>query len=301
MKKIILLLLSFCCVHAYAQRVENVHAKQSGDRIYIYYDLVHPSCNDKFDVAVLASVNDGSRKKLSSVSGDVGDDILPGKQKRIKWEVLDEVDNLNTVRFYIQVEPAETKTQVKTHVTTRVHYGRYTPPKYHTSICNKPEKTNKPKKRKSKGLFFAYNASESMHYGGRIGRLNAIGSYMAVRVGNGAPGEDNPFSTGSFMVGPSLRLIKTRSVKIYAYGGLGVGRWYTGQDVPFRDRQDLFPGTSPTSRPPSAQDAFATGLEYEWGGIVTLGRLTFTGGITTLRDYRSEATFGLGFTFGSNY
>lgn len=322
MKKIALLFLCFSCSMLFAQRVENVHAKQAGDRIYIYYDLISSPDYENFDVAILASVNDGSRIKLREVSGEVGQHIRPGTNKRVVWDVMEEVSDIRSVRFYVQAIPHETS-----RPRVSVHYDRFDwpePDRYHTEIrCDdkpaarpvrptraappakpapRPEPRPAPaapkkKKRKSRGLFVAYNLSKDMPYGGRIGRLAGIGSYMAVRVGNGAPGEDDPFSTGSFMVGPTLRLIKTRAVKIYAYGGLGIGRWYVdneGHGGHFSPTP--FPGSRPTSRPD--QGAFATGLEYEWGGILTLGRLTFTGGVATLRDYESVTTLGIGFTFG---
>ncbi len=333
MKKFVLLAICLYSSNIFAQRVENIQAEQRGDKIYISYDLIDHSCCDNFDIALYASLNeecsnDDNRRKLREVYGDVGRQIRPGRDKVIVWNVLDEVDELKNVRFFVQAKnltPHAPRAVVASSSTMSYgSYGRHVAPKLPgvPSLYESPHRRattiivhsdrqasaspspspspspsrsytydydhhRKKKRKKSKGIFLTYNASEHMRYGGRMGRLSGIGSYMAVRVGNGAPNDEEAFSTGSFMVGPTLRLIKTRPFKLYAYGGMGYGKWFIARKH----------GSQPTL----GDNIFASGVEYEWGGILTIGRLTFTGGLTTLRSFRSEATFGLGFTFGSKY
>ena len=357
MKKFFLLIITLYSTQLFAQRVDNIYAEQKGNKLYVYYDLDDNSCCDRFDIALFATLNgDYEKRKLREVSGDVGHDIRPGRENVIVWDVLDEIDELENVRFYVQAKSLtpqapravvgsssnvryscncdEERTSYGQHdVTTLPGYPRqYTPavvetttPQTRTEVIIIEDNRDRDrdwdrnwernierdwdrrwddhddddddgddedrhdykerKRKKSTGIFMTYNASERMRYGGRIGRLAGIGSYMSVRVGNGAPGAEELFSTGSFMVGPTLRIIKTRPVKVYVYGGAGYGKWYLASKR----------GVGQT------EHIFANGVEYEWGGIVTLGRLTFTGGMTTLKDHRSEATFGLGLTLGSKY
>lgn len=275
-----------------AQRVENVRSEQRGDLIYVYYDLIGSDCCEEFDVLLFADFDqcgDRDNLQLREVSGDVGTNVRAGRDRKIVWDVLEEVDRLGSVQFSVRAYPLRT--------APKPRYTYEEPPRHdpHPQVKVAPAppprevpEVHEPKKKarqKSTGIFMAYNASERMPYGGRIGRLSGLGSYMAVRVGEGAPGEEALFTTGSFIVGPTVRIVKSRAFKMYLYGGVGIGRWYINSR---NDGRDYY-------------HQFATAPELEWGAIMTLGRLTFTGGVSTLRDYHSEANFGIGLTFGSRY
>jgi len=85
MKRIIVcIFLFYCFTHAYAQKVRNVSARQEGQNIAVYYDLVG---NANVDIEM--SIN-GKKHPLKSVSGDVGNRMEEGERKKIIWHVLDE-------------------------------------------------------------------------------------------------------------------------------------------------------------------------------------------------------------------
>jgi len=73
-----------------AQKIANLSFETSGKTIQIRYDLSGER-NDLFKVDAYASQNDGRWEgPLRFVSGDVGENVKPGSNKQIVWEVLKE-------------------------------------------------------------------------------------------------------------------------------------------------------------------------------------------------------------------
>lgn len=87
MKRSISLLLALAAMSAAAQdaRVENVRAAQRprSNVVEVFYDLVAPE-GGVYDVS-LAIGGDGVEPPLSTLSGDWGADIFPGRNKKIEW------------------------------------------------------------------------------------------------------------------------------------------------------------------------------------------------------------------------
>jgi hypothetical protein len=85
----IALLLALLCTagHTRAQRVTNVTAEQQGQELLIHY---HLEAEGPVEVLLYLSTDRGSRWEgpLKSCSGDVGPNVAPGTDKRIRWEVL---------------------------------------------------------------------------------------------------------------------------------------------------------------------------------------------------------------------
>ncbi len=82
MKRIVFFVFWLLGTIVSAQNVTNVDFEQVGDEIIITYDLAVKS-----DVRIHVSLDEGSYRELSGVSGDVGKAVSPGK-KRIVWNVL---------------------------------------------------------------------------------------------------------------------------------------------------------------------------------------------------------------------
>mgnify|MGYP000975258054 CR=1 FL=1 len=78
-----------------AQKIANLSFETSGKTIQIRYDLSGEK-NDLFKVDAYASQNDGRWEgPLRFVSGDVGENVKPGSNKQIVWEVLKEKEKLS--------------------------------------------------------------------------------------------------------------------------------------------------------------------------------------------------------------
>lgn len=76
-------------------RVENVTFTHKSDTVAVYYDLLAESAQTQFDVNLLLAFGENNVYEIESAytTGDIGKDVLPGKQKKITWNVLKEFPN----------------------------------------------------------------------------------------------------------------------------------------------------------------------------------------------------------------
>ncbi|MFC2126526.1 Ser-Thr-rich GPI-anchored membrane family protein [Bacteroidota bacterium] len=86
----ILCILLFAPVALYPQEFKNIIAEVSDDEVIINYDLIYDDQDEKFRVAVYSSHNN-YQTKLINVSNDVGNNITPGRGKRITWYYRNEL------------------------------------------------------------------------------------------------------------------------------------------------------------------------------------------------------------------
>ena len=73
-----------------AQSIDNINVQVSGDKVVINYDLKHDNPSEKFQLKIYSSAN-GFSDHLIMVKGDVGDRIIPGKNKQIVWYARQEL------------------------------------------------------------------------------------------------------------------------------------------------------------------------------------------------------------------
>jgi TonB family protein len=98
------------------QTVINLRFEQSGKMIDVYYDLSGKS-DELFQIRLYCSQNGGKTwgNPLNYVSGAVGENIKPGTEKKITWDVLKENEKLvGEVRFKVESTPASGSHQVIT-------------------------------------------------------------------------------------------------------------------------------------------------------------------------------------------
>jgi len=91
---ILFLLISIVQINAQEVKVENVSFTQMDELIFIEYDLIG-KINKKYTIDVSLSDNYGFsfRLKPQTVRGDIGKDIIPGKDKQIIWEMTEDYPN----------------------------------------------------------------------------------------------------------------------------------------------------------------------------------------------------------------
>lgn len=75
--------LGFSCC---GQTLENVNASFDGEKMVITYDLGFTDANQKFKVALYSS-HDNYTTPIAFSTGDLGENVMPGKAKRVVWEV----------------------------------------------------------------------------------------------------------------------------------------------------------------------------------------------------------------------
>ena len=87
------LILLFCLIGLQsirAQIIENVKSTFDGEKIIINYDLKAADVNQKFKITLFSS-HDNYTQQLTLLTGDVGDNILPGKNHTVTWDVKNSV------------------------------------------------------------------------------------------------------------------------------------------------------------------------------------------------------------------
>ncbi len=89
----IIILISLSCL---SQQLVNVWFNQNEKKEHIYNNIIEAKASQIFDVEVLFS-RDNEKSwsgSIKSVTGDVGKVIKPGKNKKITWDVLQDLERL---------------------------------------------------------------------------------------------------------------------------------------------------------------------------------------------------------------
>ena len=107
MKKIffILAVLILPFSKGYSQSIENVKFVQDGTKVMVTYDLIDKNDARTFEVTLEVSKDGGITFKSmpKTLTGDVGANIKPGDVKKITWDVLKDVAELQGNNFVFKV------------------------------------------------------------------------------------------------------------------------------------------------------------------------------------------------------
>lgn len=82
--KIIGLLILLASQNLKGQIVDNIISSFDGEKITVVYNLENKNANQRFNILAYSSHNNYSEPLV--VDGDVGENVVPGKGKRIIWE-----------------------------------------------------------------------------------------------------------------------------------------------------------------------------------------------------------------------
>src|SRR5687768_2008161 len=84
-----LLLLLSCCA-TFAQKIAVKKIEMAGDKIIVHYDLDDGNPNNEYQISLYSSRN-AFGTPLAKVSGDVGGEVKLGLNKKIIWNVKEEL------------------------------------------------------------------------------------------------------------------------------------------------------------------------------------------------------------------
>jgi hypothetical protein len=84
------LILLCICASTYAQKIAVKKIEMAGDKIIVHYDLDDGNPNNDYQISLYSSRN-SFNAPLAKVSGDVGSDVKIGLNKKIIWNVKDEL------------------------------------------------------------------------------------------------------------------------------------------------------------------------------------------------------------------
>lgn len=90
MKRLLPLLVVLVSLSSYAQNVIVHKVELAGDKIIVHYELDDSNPLHEYQLQLFAS-KDNFANPLTKVKGDVGDEIKPGKDKKIEWNIREEL------------------------------------------------------------------------------------------------------------------------------------------------------------------------------------------------------------------
>ena len=293
MKKIFLFVFLIQSYFAFAQKIANVHSEQDGNNINIYYDLLSKKNNQNFNISVYCSTDGGKTygNALIGVSGDIGKNIVPGKNKKIVWNVFQDMNNLNgDIVFNVKAEV--------------IIFG----------IKDSLISIKEIKKRKT---LISTSASFNATGGLMIGRIGKTGYYMSCRYNINPAGyktstlvcdtasitnydkTDEYYKFTNRVARPRFSLCGGITYqfakKFHAYTGLGYGI----SNLFWEIEEYKYTETSGTTgkRWVAYNGWEKKGLEWEIGALFNYKWFALHVGFTTLSFSRSSLTLGIGVAF----
>jgi hypothetical protein len=91
------------------QTVDSVVAEQVGDLVKIRYKILNSTSDQLFKVTILCAINGGLKSELNNTFGDLGE-VRGGKTEyTIVWDVLKDVDELQSADFFVRAEMIKEK------------------------------------------------------------------------------------------------------------------------------------------------------------------------------------------------
>ena len=85
----ILVLPTYC----FSQKLENLKAEVTGEKIIVTYDITGSQPDDSYNISLYSS-QDKYAAPLTRVTGDVGKKIKEGKNKKIEWDAPSEFNGI---------------------------------------------------------------------------------------------------------------------------------------------------------------------------------------------------------------
>ena len=212
MKKLLLILLLSCSwiQLAVCQTVDSIKVEQAGDLIKIHYKILNSTQYQTFRIAVSAKINGGLESKLESLIGDVGENVLGGKEDYlIIWDALKDVEEVNSAEFSVRAELISDNT-----------------PKRSGKI-----NTSDPVYWQKERFFLIASGAIGSDYflgGGRIGYMGSFGFSFSALFGNKPypdgytkDGDDSYQSTVA-SIDLTKRIVNNKNNQLHILGGIAI-------------------------------------------------------------------------------
>lgn len=90
MKIALILVFVLAAINAQAQKASIKRVELAGEKIIVYYDLEDSNPANEYHISLYASQSNFATA-LTSVKGDVGNEVKPGSDKKIEWNIREEL------------------------------------------------------------------------------------------------------------------------------------------------------------------------------------------------------------------
>ena len=92
LKGVLILLFSLIAQLAFSQKINIKWVEIASDKIIVHYDLEDTNPNHEYIISLFSS-KDNFSAPLTKVTGDAGNEIKPGNDKSITWDIKRELGN----------------------------------------------------------------------------------------------------------------------------------------------------------------------------------------------------------------
>lgn len=317
MKNILLFVAMILTFSSFSQDVSNIITKQNENKIDITFEIENSKTDQLFYITIYCAIDGKEKIELKSVTGDVGDSICGGQDKyKITWDVLKDVDELNSAEFFIKIKMKNNKATVK------------------------PMQAIEEKK-----WVLGVNTSTKLPIGGRISYMDNWGGYFGFRIGatrsfsnttkfhypyltkddydNGIY-DDRCINTNiinnydyydigiSLNIGVMKRIINKNENDLFIYAGAGFGYWGTwtydftsksdiwieNQNYPYRwynSNEGTWGYYENVVSVTHSEDVLGN-IDIETGLYLSLNRIYFNLG-TSFSEGTTDVVLGIGYSF----
>lgn len=123
MKVTVIALLLLAATPIFAQKVTIKRVELAGEKIIVHYDLEDSNPNNEYQIALYSSQSNFNTA-LTKVKGDVGNEVMPGADRKIEWSVREELGPYKG-RISLEVRGKQFVTVAKfTNITTATKMKR---------------------------------------------------------------------------------------------------------------------------------------------------------------------------------
>lgn len=92
MKALLTTITLIWCLSGYSQKIQNVRITTEGDKVAVYYDLDDYSTRRTYTIDI--KFQSTTEITPFALSGDVGEGVLGGKDRKIVWDLYQDIDGL---------------------------------------------------------------------------------------------------------------------------------------------------------------------------------------------------------------
>lgn len=85
-------LLGFATTNLLAQKATIKRVDLAGDKIIVFYDLEDSNASNEYSLSLYSS-RDNFSASLKNVKGDIGSEVKPGTNKKVEWNIREEIGN----------------------------------------------------------------------------------------------------------------------------------------------------------------------------------------------------------------
>jgi len=189
----------------FCQTVDSIKVEQAGEFIKIHYKILNSNQYQTFRITLYCSINNGLKSELKSLVGDFGENVIGGKSEYIvMWDVLKDVDEVNSVDFSVRAELVKDDTPI----TKTSNKDEWSKKRIHAILAG-----GQVQDKATVGIRLAY-----------MGSWGITGKYLIRNMEDNKEETTTLFHTG---LGLTKRIVNKGGFSMHLLAGFNYGKYYT--------------------------------------------------------------------------